>query len=65
MDESEHLRVALLLGDRVIDATDDLVAVRTCAALMAGARRDPETTVFVPITDGRRTACRLVALGAA
>ncbi|MCU1490252.1 MAG: hypothetical protein JWM85_1657 [Acidimicrobiaceae bacterium] len=63
--QDNTVRVALLVGDLVIDASDDLLAVRTAAALMAGAHRQAEPPVLIPVTDGRRAALRLVAQGRA
>ena len=62
---NDQISVVLLVGDRVVEATDDQLVVRTTAALIAGARRDREPAALAPITAGKRTACRLIAVGIA
>lgn len=56
-------RVALLVGDVVVDVTDDPDTVRVAAAFLAGARLHREPLVLAPLTEGRRAALRLIAAG--
>jgi len=57
--------VAIFVGDRLLDASNDVTAVRAAAALMASACPPVEPVVFQPIAAGRRCALELVADGAA
>jgi hypothetical protein len=57
------VRAALVIDGVVVAATDDLVAVRGTAALIAGARDEPVSPVLRALDEGRRAACRLVAIG--
>ena len=62
---NETMRVAILCGNQLVAFTDDVAAVRVAAGLIATAPRHDEPPVLAPITEGRRQACRLVAMGAA
>jgi hypothetical protein len=65
MNRDHTVRVALLVGDEVVEATDDEAVVRVSAALLAGRRRRVEDLeLLAPITEGRRQVCRAIALGA-
>lgn len=61
--DTDSVVVAIVVNGQVVDFTDDVATVRTTAALLSTRRHQPEHAVLMPITDGRRVACRQIAAG--
>jgi hypothetical protein len=56
-----ELSVAIISGDRVVAASDDPAAVSVAAAMVGASITEPDP-VMVPIAEGRRAACRRIAM---
>jgi len=56
--------VALIVDDRILASSSDEATVRLAASLIAQRPDHEPSPVFEPITEGRRSACRMLAIGA-
>jgi hypothetical protein len=57
----DEIRVAILCGDEVVASSDDMSAVHVAAAMIA-SKLEERRTAMQPIAEGRREACRRIAV---
>ncbi|MGO8870563.1 MAG: hypothetical protein ACLQPH_04020 [Acidimicrobiales bacterium] len=56
-----EIRVAILVGDQVIATSDNPADVRLAAGMMSRCNTE-RSPVLWPIAEGRREACRRIAM---